>query len=47
MPDDKYRFALLDVRPAMDSFGNIYDRARVCCMRWKYEFLEKSSTVEN
>lgn len=28
--DDKYKFALLDVRPAMDSFENIWDRMKVC-----------------
>lgn len=37
-PDDKYRFALLDVRPALDSPGNMWDRVKVCCMRWKYEW---------
>lgn len=42
--DEQYRFALLDVRPAMDSFGSLYDRARVCVMRWKYDFLEKINT---
>lgn len=42
--DEQYRFALLDVRPAMDSFGNAYDRARVCVMRWKYDLLEKLNT---
>lgn len=41
MMDDKYRFALLDVRPAMDSVGSIYDRSRVCLMRWKMEAMEK------
>lgn len=28
-------FALLDVRPAMDSFGNVWDRMRVAWMRWR------------
>lgn len=37
-PDDKYRFAILDVRPALDSPTNIWDRVKVCCMRWKYEW---------
>lgn len=41
MVDEHYRFALLDVRPAMDSAENIYDRARVCLMRWKLEIMEK------
>lgn len=43
-PDEHYRFALLDVRPAMDSPGNIYDRTRVCLWRWKQELLEKFNT---
>lgn len=33
--DPHYRFALLDVRPAMDSFENLWDRMKVY-MRWKY-----------
>lgn len=41
--DKDYRFALLDVRPAMDSFGNVWDRMRVTYMRWRYELLEKVS----
>uniref|UniRef100_A0A6M2DNJ7 Holocytochrome c-type synthase n=1 Tax=Xenopsylla cheopis TaxID=163159 RepID=A0A6M2DNJ7_XENCH len=32
--DDEYRFAILDVRPAMDSFENIWDRMKVVYMRW-------------
>lgn len=39
--DKDYRFALLDVRPAMDSVGNVWDRMRVTYMRWRYELLEK------
>ncbi|XP_043257514.1 holocytochrome c-type synthase [Colletes gigas] len=34
--DEKYTFALLDVRPAMDSLENIWDRMRVAWLRWKY-----------
>ncbi|XP_018335848.1 cytochrome c-type heme lyase [Agrilus planipennis] len=34
--DDKFQFALLDVRPAMDSFENILDRIKVAWWRWKY-----------
>ncbi|VEN56518.1 unnamed protein product [Callosobruchus maculatus] len=34
--DDKYKFALLDVRPAMDSFENVWDRMKVCWWRWFY-----------
>ncbi|KAM8706574.1 hypothetical protein ACLKA7_010783 [Drosophila subpalustris] len=39
--DKDYRFALLDVRPAMDSVDNVWDRMRVAYMRWKYELLGK------
>lgn len=31
-----YRFAILDVRPAMDSPQNVWDRMRVWYMRYKY-----------
>lgn len=31
-----YRFAILDVRPALDSPQNAWDRMRVMYMRWKY-----------
>jgi len=41
MVDKDYKFALLDVRPAMDSVDNVWDRMRVCYMRWKYEAMEK------
>lgn len=34
--NEKYVFALLDVRPAMDSLENIWDRMRVTWMRWRY-----------
>ncbi|XP_056633996.1 holocytochrome c-type synthase [Diorhabda sublineata] len=34
--DDKYKFALLDVRPAMDSAENVWDRMKVCWWRWFY-----------
>ncbi|KAJ8984801.1 hypothetical protein NQ317_003716 [Molorchus minor] len=34
--DDKFKFALLDVRPAMDSFENVWDRMRVTWWRWMY-----------
>uniref|UniRef100_U5ERG5 Holocytochrome c-type synthase n=1 Tax=Corethrella appendiculata TaxID=1370023 RepID=U5ERG5_9DIPT len=40
MVDDKYKFALLDVRPAMDSFDNCWDRMKVTYMRWRYEVLD-------
>ncbi|KAJ8945320.1 hypothetical protein NQ314_009269 [Rhamnusium bicolor] len=34
--DNKYKFALLDVRPAMDSVDNIWDRMKVAWWRWFY-----------
>lgn len=34
--NNKYQFALLDVRPAMDSVDNIWDRMRVAWWRWFY-----------
>ncbi|XP_055677149.1 holocytochrome c-type synthase [Lutzomyia longipalpis] len=44
--DKDYKFALLDVRPAMDSFDNIWDRMMVFYMRWKYELFQKDSKAE-
>jgi len=38
--DETYRFALLDVRPAMDSVENVWDRMKVAYMRWR--FTEKA-----
>lgn len=46
MVDDKYKFAILDVRPAMDSFDNVWDRMKVCYMRWKYELLGKLPSTD-
>ena len=34
--NEKYTFALLDVRPAMDSWVNIWDRMKVTWWRWRY-----------
>lgn len=34
--DEKFTFALLDVRPAMDSWENIWDRMKVAWWRWRY-----------
>ena len=34
-----YQFSNLDVRPAMNSFGNIWDRMVVAYWRFKYETL--------
>lgn len=36
-----FQFALLDVRPAMDSAGNVWDRMKVAYWRWKYEREDK------
>ncbi|KOB67917.1 Cytochrome c heme lyase [Operophtera brumata] len=43
--DNKYEFALLDVRPAFDSLDNVWDRMKVMYMRYRYELIgEKEST---
>lgn len=34
--DENHRFAILDVRPAMDNWENIWDRMKVAYMRWRY-----------
>ncbi|KZC11411.1 PREDICTED: cytochrome c-type heme lyase [Dufourea novaeangliae] len=41
--NDKYTFALLDVRPAMDSWENIWDRMKVTWWRWRYSNESKES----
>lgn len=38
--DERYKFALLDVRPAFDSFDNVWDRMKVFYLRRKYELLD-------
>lgn len=40
LPDHTYKFALLDVRPALDSPQNAFDRLKVFYMRWKFELLD-------
>ncbi|KOX78948.1 Cytochrome c-type heme lyase [Melipona quadrifasciata] len=47
--DKNYTFTLLDVRPAMDSLENIWDRMRVTWMRWKYcnESSESECATKN
>ncbi|EAT33112.1 AAEL014630-PA [Aedes aegypti] len=47
MVDDKYKFALLDVRPAMDSPENVWDRMKVCYMRWKFQLESKVKQLSN
>ncbi|KAG6464808.1 LOW QUALITY PROTEIN: cytochrome c-type heme lyase [Manduca sexta] len=44
--DNKYQFALLDVRPALDSFENVWDRMRVMYMRYRYELLGSKQNKE-
>lgn len=46
--DEKYKFALLDVRPAMDSWENIWDRMKVTWWRWRFsnEAQEHSSPIQ-
>ena len=34
---DTYKFALLDVRPALDSPGAVWDRMKVAYWRWMYD----------
>ena len=38
--DANFKFALLDVRPALDSFGAFYDRLRVTWMRCKVDYFD-------
>ncbi|CAH2075197.1 unnamed protein product, partial [Iphiclides podalirius] len=47
--DNKYQFALLDVRPALDSFENLWDRMRVTYMRYRYELIgnKENSKLSN
>ncbi|KAF2894748.1 hypothetical protein ILUMI_11425 [Ignelater luminosus] len=42
--NNKYQFAILDVRPAMDSFENIWDRMKVAWWRWMYSREEANET---
>lgn len=41
--DNKYRFTILDVRPAMDNFENIWDRMCAMYWRWRYQNLSESN----
>jgi len=41
----KYQFAILDVRPAMDSFENVWDRMRVAWWRWIYSKEETQHEI--
>lgn len=44
--DKTYQFANLDVRPALDSFDNWWDRTKVMYMRFKYEYFSKDETPQ-
>ncbi|XP_014258327.1 cytochrome c-type heme lyase isoform X2 [Cimex lectularius] len=41
-----HRFAIIDVRPAMDSWENVWDRMRVAYMRWRYELEDRLSAIK-
>lgn len=45
--DKNYRFSILDVRPAFDSFGACKDRTRVCFMRWGFSIMDWFSGSSN
>ena len=45
--DAKYKFAILDVRPAMDSWENVWDRMKVTWWRWRYSSKESSKKSES
>lgn len=35
-----YKLAIIDVRPALDSFENLWDRMKITYWRWRYESQE-------
>lgn len=37
--DNHYEFAILDVRPALDSVENVWDRMKVTYMRYRFQLL--------
>lgn len=45
--DEKYKFALLDVRPAMDSWQNLWDRMKVTWWRWRFENSSQETSLKN
>ena len=45
--EDTGKFALLDVRPALDSFGAAWDRMRASYWRWTHEYFDFSKTSTN
>jgi cytochrome c heme-lyase len=42
-----HQFALLDVRPALDSFEAWWDRTKVAYMRWKYSREDTNEAQSN
>jgi hypothetical protein len=38
---ENYQFTLLDVRPALDSFGAFWDRMKVAGLRWRVGLEDK------
>ncbi len=42
LDDQTGKFALLDVRPAYDSFGAVWDRMRACYWRWTHEYFPQA-----
>lgn len=45
--DENHKFTILDVRPALDSFENWWDRTRVMYMRWRYELSGSEAEKEH
>lgn len=45
--DANHRFTVLDVRPALDSVENWWDRTKVMYMRWRFEREEEPQTQQS
>ena len=41
-----YKFAILDVRPALDSWESCWDRMKVSWWRWRYSNDEDHNAME-
>ena len=46
LDQNSHRFALLDVRPALDSFEAVGDRMKVAWWRFKEEYLNQNAQPE-
>lgn len=44
--DETFKFAILDVRPAMDSLENIWDRMKASYMRWRFSTEETEQPIK-